>query len=354
MVGVLPHVGHRHLVGAPRSLDRDAVDRRRARPALRGAQDDHRPARSPARALVTGRVLDVADLVERVVERLGERLVDELRVVTADQQRPVPVALEQRDQLALRDPREHRRVGDLVAVQVEDRQHRAVDARVEELVRVPARRQRPGLGLAVADDAADEQVGVVERRAVRVRERVAELAALVDRAGRLRRGMAGDPAREGELAEQLPHARLVGAHVRVQLAVRPLEIGVGDDARPAVARAGDVDRVEVAGTDRAVQVRVDQIQAGRRAEVAEQPRLDVLGEQRLAEERVVEQVDLADREVVRGPPVGVDQAELVDTHSCYFSRSGAAGHRRACRRCGFRPARCRAARAPRGRCGALR
>ena len=50
---------------------------------------------------------------------------------------------------------------------------------------------------------------------------------------------------------------------------------------------------------------------GRRAPVAEQPRLDVLGAQRLAEQRVVEQVDLADRQVVGGPPVGVDQPQLV-------------------------------------------
>jgi hypothetical protein len=37
----------------------------------------------------------------------------------------------------------------------------------------------------------------------------------------------------------------------------------------------------------------------------EQARLDVLRPERLAEQRVVEEVDLADREVVRRPPVGV-------------------------------------------------
>ena len=72
---------------------------------------------------------------------------------------------------------------------------------------MPARRERAGLGLAVADDARDEQVGVVERRPERVRERVAELAALVDRAGRLRRGVARDAARERELAEELAAGR---------------------------------------------------------------------------------------------------------------------------------------------------
>jgi hypothetical protein len=96
---------------------------------------------------------------------------------------------------------------------VQDRQHRAVVAGFEELVRVPARRQRPGLGLAVADDAADEQVGVVERRAVGVRERVAELAALVDRARRLGRDVARDAARERELPEQPRMPVLVAADV---------------------------------------------------------------------------------------------------------------------------------------------
>ena len=169
----------------------------------------------------------------------------------------------------------------------------------------------PGLRLAVADDRADEQVRVVERRAVGVRERVAELAALVDRARRLGRDVAGDAARERELAEQLAHALLVAGDGRVDLAVGPLEVGVGDDAGPAVAGADDVDRVEVPAPDDAVHVRVDQVEARRRAPVAEQARLDVLGQERLPEQRVVEQVDLADREVVGGAPVGVDQPELI-------------------------------------------
>ena len=58
-------------------------------------------------------------------------------------------------------------------------------------------------------------------------------------------------------------------------------------------------------------MRVDEVQSRRRAEVAEQARLHVLGPQRLAQQRVVEQVDLADREIVRRTPVRVDQAQLL-------------------------------------------
>ena len=59
---------------------------------------------------------------------------------------------------------------------------------------MPAGRERPRLGLAVADDAGDEQVGVVEGGAERVGERVAELTALVDRPRRLGSGVARDPS----------------------------------------------------------------------------------------------------------------------------------------------------------------
>ena len=236
-----------------------------------------------------------------------------LAVEAAGDEHGLPaVALEEREQLALRDPGEHGRVRDLVPVQVQDRQHGAVAARVEELVRVPARGERPGLGLAVADDAGDEQVGVVERGAEGVHERVAELAALVDRARRLRGGVARDPAGEGELAEELAETVLARADAGEELAVGALQVRVRDIRRPAVAGAVDEDRVQVALLDRPVQVGVDEVQPRDGAEVAEQPRLHVLGRERLAQERVVEQVDLADGEVVRRAPVRVEEPKLLD------------------------------------------
>ena len=227
---VLAQVAERDLVGSRRALAR-------ARPALRGAQHDHRPARPLAVAVLAGAPLDLRDLVERLVERGGHALVHVLRVVALDEDRPVPVALEQRGELVVRDLRQHGRVGDLEAVQVQDGQDGAVARRVEELVAVPARGERTGLGLAVADDAQHDEVRVVERRAVGVRERVAELAALVDRARRLRRDVARDAAGERELAEQAPHALLVAADLGVDLAVGALEPRAGDERRDRRGRA---------------------------------------------------------------------------------------------------------------------
>ena len=178
---------------------------------------------------------------------------------------------------------------------------------------MPARRQRSGLGLAIADDATDHQVGIVECRAVRVRERVAELAPLMDRARCLGRHMTGDPARERELAKQPAHPVDIAADRWIDLAVGALEIGVSHDPGAAVARADDIDRVEVPVPDHAIHMGVDEVQPRCGAPMTEQPRLDVLRTQRLPEQRVVEEVDLTGRQVVGRAPVAVDEARVLGT-----------------------------------------
>jgi hypothetical protein len=107
-------------------------------------------------------------------------------------------------------------------------------------------------------------------------EGIAQLAALVDRAGRLRGHVAGDTAGEGELREQPLHPFCIRRDVRVDLAVGPLQVGVGDQTRPAVPRTGDVDHIEIVLLDESVQVDVEEVQARRRPPVAQKPRLDML------------------------------------------------------------------------------
>ncbi|MNW11177.1 hypothetical protein D3C71_2085650 [compost metagenome] len=55
---------------------------------------------------------------------------------------------------------------------------------------------------------------------------------------------------------------------------------------------------------------IDEVEAGRRAPMPEQPRLDVLGPQRLAQKRIVEQVDLPDRQIIGGPPIAVNEGKF--------------------------------------------
>jgi hypothetical protein len=45
--------------------------------------------------------------------------------------------------------------------------------------------------------------------------------------------------------------------------------------------------------------------------MSEQPRFDVLGCQRLTQQRIVQQIDLADRQIVGRAPVGVNTGKFV-------------------------------------------
>ena len=73
--------------------------------------------------------------------------------------------------------------------------------------------------------------------------------------------MAGDTAGKGELAEKLSHPVGILRNAGVDLAVGAFQVGVGHQARATVARPGDVDDVDVAGADDAVQVRIDEVEA---------------------------------------------------------------------------------------------
>ena len=90
-----------------------------------------------------------------------------------------------------------------------------------------------------------------------------------------------------------------------------------------MTRSGDVDDVEVVLADQPVEVRVDQVEARRRAPMTEETGLHVLRAERFGQQGVVEQVDLPDREVVGRPPPGVDACHLVDRE-----RAGLSGRHR--------------------------
>src|SRR5262249_48359390 len=130
-------------------------------------------------------------------QRYGESLIRRIAGMTAYH-------------LLMADAGKNAGIGDLVAVQMQDRQNRPVGDRVQELVGMPAPRQRPSLRFAVADHTRNNQIRIVESGSVGMRERVAKFTALVNRAGRLRRHMARDAARKRELGEQAFHAFFIG------------------------------------------------------------------------------------------------------------------------------------------------
>ena len=118
--------------------------------------------------------------------------------------------------------------------------------------------------------------------------------------------MAGNSAGKRELEKELPQPGLILADVGIDLAVGALKVGVAHDGRAAVSGAGDVDHVEVVFLDDPVQVRVDEVLPGGRAPVSQQHVLHIRERQRPLQQRIVVKIDLADRQIVGGAPVGVD------------------------------------------------
>ena len=212
-------------------------------------------------------------------------------------------------------------VGDLVAVEVQDRQDDTVGCRVHELVGLPRGRKRAGLGLAVAHHGHGQQARVVHDGAVGVAERVAELAALVDGAGRLGRKVTRDAAGIRELAEELLQAGLVIGDVGADLTVGAIEQRLGGTGRATVTRAHQENSVLVVIGNEAVDVAEQEVDARRGAPVTDQAVLNVrttkvarltgfLVDKVGAHQRVRAKVDLTDGQIVRCAPIQIDALEL--------------------------------------------
>ena len=194
--------------GVPGTSPR-SVGRRRlwVRSSLWRAQHDHRPPRAGGVAGGSSVALDGVNGLDRLVEDGGHQFVHVFGVVAFDVARFPAAAAQELVEFLVFDAGQHRRVADLVAVEMQDRQHRPVADGIEELGGMPGRGQRTGLGLTVADDAGHDQVRIVEHGAERVAQRVAQFPAFVDRSRSRRRHMAGNASGKGELGEQLLHAR---------------------------------------------------------------------------------------------------------------------------------------------------
>src|SRR5208283_2144359 len=254
--------------------------------------------------------LDVTDFPNDFVECRRHELVQLARIIACHQVGLVPTAAQVLFELLWIDSREHGGVSDLVAVQMQDRQHGTVRDRVQKFVSLPAGCQRSGLRLAVAHHTGDDQVRIVERGTIGMAQGVPKLAALMDRPRGLGCDVARNAAGKRELLEQALHARLVLRYLRVELAVAAFEIGVRDQRGSAVAWAADVDHVQLALLNDPIQVHVDKILSRCRTPMAEQPWLDLLWLERLPQQRIVIEINLADRQIIGRSPVGIDALEL--------------------------------------------
>src|SRR5581483_6712931 len=114
--------------------------------------------------------------------------------------------------------------------------------------------------------------------------------------------MTGNAAWEGKLFEQSFQTGLVLTDVGIDFAVGAFQVSVANKSWSAVAGAGDINHVKVILLNHPVQVHVDKILPGRGAPVSQQARLDMLVTQRFSQQRIIEQINLADRKIIGRTP----------------------------------------------------
>ena len=90
-----------------------------------------------------------------------------------------------------------------------------------------------------------------------------------------------------------------------------------------VAGTANINHVQVMLLDQTIQVDINKIQPRRRPPVTEQSAFDVIELQWLAQQRIVGQVNLNNREIIRRAPLGVDPPQSLGSQRIsYFHFNG--------------------------------
>ena len=219
MIGLQPvfyhlrmfRLGHvdRNLMRTERALNVLAINDFRSGPSLRGAQHDHRPSRALRIAGLTRMFLDCKNLLNDLVHGLSHEPVHRHRIIAFYKVRLPAIALQQVFQLFMRDSRKNRRISNLISIQMQNRQNRAIRDRIQELIGMPRRCQRPRFSFAIADHYGCDQARIIKYRAEAMRQGIAQLAAFIDGARCFRSTMGRHSAREREALEHALQALFI-------------------------------------------------------------------------------------------------------------------------------------------------
>ncbi len=125
MPGLGSEPGERDLMRPPGPLDLQPIDDSRTRPPLRAFEHDHRPPRTPRFASASLRT-NGCDGIDDAVQRGGHLDVHRFGLIARHKVRLPAIARQQALELGARNAREHRGISDLVAVQMQNRQHRPI------------------------------------------------------------------------------------------------------------------------------------------------------------------------------------------------------------------------------------
>jgi hypothetical protein len=126
VIGLGGKLGQGHLVRPPGIFDGLAVHDLRAGPAFGSAENNHGPRRPIRVSLETRFLLDRADLCGYGVERRRHQRMHNLRIMTFHKVGLISISRKKVREFDVRHSAQNCRIGNLVAVQVQDGKDRAV------------------------------------------------------------------------------------------------------------------------------------------------------------------------------------------------------------------------------------
>ena len=143
-----------------------------------------------------------------------------------------------------------------------------------------------------------------------MRQRIAELAALMDGSGNFGGVVRRNAARIGETAEELLETRLIVGDERIGFAIRAIKQRLSRAGRSAMTGSHKKNGVLIMIVDKAVNVAKQEIQARCRSPVSHQSMLDIFPVKSFLHERVASQINLANGKIVCRAPVLVDTGKF--------------------------------------------
>src|SRR5277367_2449744 len=129
------------------------------------------------------------------------------RVIPFDEIGLVAMALKELGEIVVAMSSPNSGSGNLVAVEMENGQHRAIAGRIDEINALPTAGEGAGFGFPVSHDRSHQQVGIVHHSAKSVQKDVTKFSALMDRSWRRDADVARHAAGCRELSEKSQHAR---------------------------------------------------------------------------------------------------------------------------------------------------
>src|ERR1700746_3282913 len=118
----------------PEDIEEMSLQAARRCPTLWGSQHDHGPARSGDLAMLSRGASMLADFIDATFHRCSHRLMHAVDIGPLQKIGSPAIAAEQVLKFVVRDASQQRRIVDLVAVQMKNREHRTMPRRVQELV----------------------------------------------------------------------------------------------------------------------------------------------------------------------------------------------------------------------------